>query len=154
MSSVPVLAPDAEIVLGIASTAMPFARTREDEVERWLRLLRLHGEVGAALQALGVSEGALPEQEGAVHEQEVAVHEPRVGDVADVGDAVASVSEQAVRVAAERGVPTIATVDVLLAVMGVYGEEFDRALRAHGTDSQEVLGRLAVDRPALARLED
>jgi hypothetical protein len=131
------LAPDAEIVLGIASTAMPFARTREDEVERWLRLLRLHGQVGAALQALGVSEGALSEENGAAHES-------HGGDVGDERDAVARVSEQAVRVVAERGAPAIATVDVLLAVMSVYGEEFDRALRAHGTDSEEVLERLEV----------
>jgi hypothetical protein len=137
MSSGPVLAPDAAIVLGIASTAMPFARTQEDEVERWLRLLRLHGQVGAALQALGVSEGALPEEEGAVHEQ-------HGGDAIGEHDAVARVSEQAVRVAAERGAPAIATIDVLLAVMSVYGDEFDRALRAHGTDSDEVLERLGL----------
>ena len=56
----PALAPDAAIVLGIASTAMPFARTPGDAAERWLRVLRLHGEVGAALQALGVSEGSAP----------------------------------------------------------------------------------------------
>jgi hypothetical protein len=137
MSSGPVLAPDAAIVLGIASTAMPFARTREDEVERWLRLLRLHGQVGAALQSLGVSEGTLPEDEGAVHE-------PHGGEAVGAHDAVARVSEQAVRVTAERGAPAIATVDVLLAVMNVYGDEFDRALRAHGTDSDEVLARLGL----------
>jgi hypothetical protein len=138
MSSGPILAPDAAIVLGIASTAMPFARTQEDEVERWLRLLRLHGEVGAALQALGVSEGALPEQEGAVHEQQ------HGGDAAGEHDAIARVSEQAVSVAAERGASAIGTVDVLLAVMSVYGDEFDRALRVHGTDSDEVLARLGL----------
>jgi hypothetical protein len=131
------LAPDAEIVLGIASTAMPFARTREDEVERWLRLLRLHGQVGTALQALGVSEGALPEEAGAAHE-------PHGGGVGGEHDAVARVSEQAVRLAAQRGAPAIATTDVLLAVMSVYGEEFDRALRAHGTDSDEVRERLGL----------
>ena len=60
MSAGPALAPDAAMVLGIASTAMPFARNREAEAERWLRLLRLHGEVGIALQALGVSETSLP----------------------------------------------------------------------------------------------
>ena len=59
MSSAPTLAPDAAMVLGIAATAIPFARTPEDEAERWLRILRLHGEVGAALQALGVSEDSL-----------------------------------------------------------------------------------------------
>ena len=43
------LVPDAAMVLGIVSTALPFARTPEDEAERWLRVLRLHGEVGAVL---------------------------------------------------------------------------------------------------------
>lgn len=137
MSSEGVLAPDAAIVLGIASTAMPFARTQEDEAERWLRLLRLHGQVGTALQALGVSEAVLPEEQGAVH----ASH---AGGADGEHDAVARVSEQAVRGAAQRGSPAIATTDVLLAVMSVYGDEFDRVLRAHGTDSDEVLERLGL----------
>jgi maleate isomerase len=38
---------------------MPFAHSAEDEAERWLRALRLHGQVGAALQALGVQRMAL-----------------------------------------------------------------------------------------------
>ncbi len=137
MSSGPVLAPDAAIVLGIASTAMPFARTQEDEVERWLRLLRLHGQVGAALQSLGVSESALPEEEGKAHE-------PAAGGVGDDHDAVARVSGHAIRVAAERGASAITTADLLIAVMRVYGEEFDRVLRAHGTDGEEVLERLGL----------
>ena len=62
MSSPPALAPDAAIVLGIASTAMPFARTPHEEVERWLRVLRMHGQVGIALQALGVSEQPLADE--------------------------------------------------------------------------------------------
>ena len=71
MSGGSALAPDAAIVLGIASTAMPFARTPEAEAERWLRVLRLHGEAGAALQALGVSEGTLGvPAEGSAREQE------------------------------------------------------------------------------------
>jgi hypothetical protein len=138
MSSGPVLAPDAAIVLGIASTAMPFARTQEDEVERWLRLLRLHGQVGTALQALGVSESALQEEESKAHEP--AADGVGGGDQ----DAVARVSEHAIRVAAERGASSITTADLFVAVMGVYGEEFDRVLRAHGTDCEEVLERLGL----------
>ena len=34
------------MVLGIASTAMPFALTADEEAEHWLRVLRLHGDVG------------------------------------------------------------------------------------------------------------
>ncbi len=45
------------MALGIASTAMPFARTPEAILERWLRILRLSGDAGVALQALGVGEG-------------------------------------------------------------------------------------------------
>ncbi len=126
------LAPDAAMVLGIASTAMPFARTREDESERWLRLLRLHGEVGIALQALGVSEVPLPQ--GNQH-AEADPSRP---------DGVAAVTEQTIRIAAERGVHGVGTTEVLMAVMHVYGEDFDRVLRAHGTDREEVLERLGA----------
>ncbi|HEY4452087.1 MAG TPA: hypothetical protein VGN13_10905 [Solirubrobacteraceae bacterium] len=133
MSAGPALAPDAAMVLGIASTAMPFAGNREAEAERWLRLLRLHGEVGIALQALGVSETALPEP--------VARHEHRREDTDEL-DPVDVVTEQTVRIARERGASGIATTDILMAVMNVYGEDFDRVLRAHGTDRDEVLERL------------
>jgi hypothetical protein len=136
MNDGPVLAPDAAMVLGIASTAMPFARTAEDEAERWLRLLRLHGETGAALQALGVSEVPLPELDGAHHEH--------VRGEATDGDAVARVTEHVVRIAGERGTSGVDTTDVLIAVMEVYGEDFDRVLLAHGTDRDEVLERLGA----------
>jgi hypothetical protein len=141
MSSAPVLASDAAIVLGIASTAMPFARTPEAEVERWLRLLRLHGHVGSALQALGVSEGALAEPAAPQARDGVTASG---SDASGDRDAVERVTEQAVRVAGERGARTIATTDVLIAVMRVYGESFDRALRAHGSDRDELLEKLEL----------
>jgi hypothetical protein len=134
MGARPALAPDAAMVLGIASTAMPFARNREAEAERWLRLLRLHGEVGIALQALGVSETALP-----LPDDNKDRPDP---DAAPGPDAVEAVTEQTVRIARERGAHGVATTDVLMAVMHVYGEDFDRVLQAHGTDRDEVLERL------------
>jgi hypothetical protein len=134
----PALAPDAAIVLGIASTAMPFARTPEAEAERWLRVLRAHGEAGIALQALGVSEGSLRAAgEDSGHERSGAA---RVDDC----DAVAQVTEHAVHIASRRGAGGVATTDVLMAVMQVYGADFDRVLRAHGTDSAEVIERLKL----------
>lgn len=142
MNSGPVLAPDAAIILGIASTAMPFARTPEDEVERWLRVLRLHGQVGIALQALGVSESTLP----ATGDQ--TDREPATTCAGGDPDAVAHVTEQAVRIAADRGAKALDTTDVLLAVMEVYGVVFDRALREHGTDRDEVLAQLGLTAPA------
>jgi hypothetical protein len=136
VSARPAIAPDAAIALGIASTAMPFARTPEAEAERWLRVLRLHGRVGIALQALGVSEEPLP-GEAASPERE------RGGAAGGDPDAVAHVTEHAVRIAGERHARALSTTDVLMAVMHVYGEDFDRVLRVHGTDRDEVLERLS-----------
>jgi hypothetical protein len=134
------LAPDVEMVLGIASTAMPFARTPEDAAERWLRVLRSHGEVGDALRSLGVSEGSLSPR----------VESDRERDdhhTIDDRDAVAQVTEQAVRIASERGAGGVATTDVLMAVMRVYGTDFDRVLQAHGTNCDEVIERLGARAP-------
>jgi hypothetical protein len=137
VSARPVLAPDAAIALGIASTAMPFARTPDDQVERWLRVLRLHGQVGIALQAIGVSEVPLSGADDAPD------HAGGTGSAAD-RDAVARVTEHAVRIADERHQHALTTTDILLAVMHVYGEDFDRVLQVHGTDRAEVLERLAA----------
>lgn len=133
------VAPDAAIALGIASTAMPFARTPEDEAERWLRILRLHGEAGAALQALGVSEGRLHEP---AHE---AAHAPTPQTGEQRADPVEQVIGEAVRIAAGRGCQGVATTDLLLGVMCVYGEDFDGVLEAHGTDRDELMQRLGVE---------
>jgi hypothetical protein len=135
------LAPDAAIVLGLASTAMPFARTPEAEAERWLRILRLHGEAGATLQALGVSEGRLDEPH-----RDADLEHPAAS--ADRADPVAQVVEEAIDIAERRGRGGVATADLLLAVMSVYGADFDRVLRAHGTDREELAERLGVRLPS------
>jgi hypothetical protein len=139
MTSAPTLAPDAAMVLGIAATAIPFARTPEDEAERWLRILRLHGEVGAALQALGVSEDSLR-----VGRREIDTERFSQATNPEHRDVIALVTEAAVRAALGRGAAGVGTTDVLMAVMEVYGTVFERALRAHGTDADEVLERLAA----------
>jgi len=125
------------MVLGIASTAMPFARTADEEAERWLRVLRLHGEVGVALQALGVSENSLLASGGPEQASADGLH----------SEAVTNIADEAVKVAALRNSPGVATTDVLVAVMRVYGPHFDRVLRAHGTDRDEVLARLGLAMP-------
>jgi hypothetical protein len=148
MSPKPTLAPDAAMVLGIAATAIPFARTPEDEAERWLRVLRLHGEVGHVLQAIGVSEDviSLPAENGHADpaggaRAGAAGPDPAGGEPRDV---IALVGQYAERVAVERGSAGVATTDVLVAVLQVYGPVFEQALRAHGTDADEVLERLAA----------
>jgi hypothetical protein len=137
VSASPALDPDTAIVLGIASTALPFACTPEDAAERWLRVLRLHGDAGAVLQALGVSEGPLREPDE--HEGGAAA-----APGADDCDVLARVIKHAVHRADRRGAAGVATSDVLMAVMDVYGTDFERVLQAHGTDRDEVIERLGV----------
>lgn len=136
--SAPRLAPDAAMVLGIASTAMPFADGLEGEAERWLRVLRLHGDSGVLLQGLGVSEMALAEID------ELAEEQPR--DLDNGRDTVGWVSKRAVQIAGERAAAVVGTLDVLEAVLYVYGTDFDHVLRTHGTDRAEVVERLAAMR--------
>lgn len=137
MSGALTVAPDAAVALGLASTAMPFARTPAAQAERWLRVLRLHGDAGAALQAIGVGEGPLlaPAEDATVSSQATR---------GDDRDMVGQVTAYARRIASERSSPCVATTDVLLAVMRVYGEHFDRVLEAYGTDRDEVMRRLGA----------
>src|SRR3954454_3709411 len=129
------LSHDAAIVLALAETAIPFAISPEDEAERWVRLLRLHGQVGGALQALGVGEAPL-----STIAQPQAVRVLRARPLGE--DPVADVTQAARRLAGRRGVRAAATVDVLFAVIGVYGRAFDRALYIRGTSVDELLERL------------
>src|SRR5881394_3702307 len=131
----PPLSRDAAMVLGMAGTALPFARTREEQAERWLRLLRLHGHVAGALQSVGVGEAPLERP----HKP---VSSPGLAHEGQDSDAVDRVAADAARLASERAAASIATEDVLGAVMHVYGEDFDRVLRAYGTDRDEVLARM------------
>ena len=126
---------DAAMALGLASTALPFATSRRAEALRWLRILRLHGEAARVLCALGVGETPLPDVDPDADEMiPAAARSDR--------DPVTSVCELAVRVARKRGAPSVGTGDILAAVMHFYGSDFDAVLTAHGTDRDEVVGRL------------
>jgi Clp amino terminal domain, pathogenicity island component len=144
------LAPDAAIALGIASTAMPFARTSEAMLERWLRVLRLYGDAGVALQALGVGEDRLLSERS--EPSEPAEPQPGAGGAdqrpPSGEDAVELVGEQASEIARELGGGLITTKHILLALMRVYGKQFDRVLQAHGCDRAELTQRLGVGLPA------
>ena len=138
MSATLTFAPDAAVVLGLASTAMPFARTSEEAAERWLRVLRLSGQAGTALQALGVSEG--PQQALSTDSDP-----EQAGPVGfDPHDSIVLVTDRAIHIARQRGAAGVVTTDLLMAVMHVYGSDFDRVLRAHGTDRDEVLEQLGA----------
>jgi hypothetical protein len=129
------LSQDAAIVLGLAGTAMSFAHSREDEAERWLRVLRMHGRVGEVLQALGVAEAPLM-----THARPA----PFIAEVpsADGIDPVDAICRRAVRMANARAADRVGTLDVLFAVLATYGQSFDRALYIRGTSREELLERL------------
>lgn len=127
---------DAAIVLALAETAVTFAGSAEDEAERWVRVLRLHGEVGCALQALGVPEGPL--------ENTARAPTHRGWRLRTVGeDVVDLVARRAVRTAATRKSSLVGTVDVLAALLETYDRIFDRALYVRGTSREELLERLS-----------
>jgi hypothetical protein len=128
------LSQDAALVVALAGTAMPFAHSREDEAERWLRTLRLHGTVGATLQALGVGESPL-------------MNDPEAGpghDTPPLGPAVLDrVTERACEIAAERNGEAVCTSDLLFAVMDAYGPLFEHTLYLRGTSREELTERLS-----------
>ena len=113
---------------------MPFSDSPEAEVERWLRVLRLHGRAGRVLQAIGMGETPLR----AATSPAARRHPRRAGDhVVDL------VSVAAVDSAVARDAAAVETADILVAVHKVYGRFFEDVLEAHGTTAEEVLERLA-----------
>lgn len=129
------LSQDAAVVVALAGTAMPFAHSAEDEAERWLRTLRMHGQVGATLQALGVGEAPL--MTGSEVPDEPQGTPPFGPQVLD------RITERAHELAAARRAEAVGTPDLLFAVMDVYGKLFNRALYLRGTSREELTERLA-----------
>jgi hypothetical protein len=131
------LSQDAALVIALAGTAIPFAHSADDEAERWLRAMRLQGEVGRLMQALGVGEAPL-------------LTDPDPGrGTAPLGEAgLERVAQAAGRIAGERGAESIGTRHLLLAVVDVYGELFERALYVRGTGTAELIEHLGNPHPA------
>jgi hypothetical protein len=123
---------------------MPFARSPEEEAERWLRVLRLHGDVSAPLQALGVGEVPITADDGLSDGGVESELQAMAGGQrkAEEHEVVKGVTERATDFAQRRGARAVGTVDVLVGAMDFYGEDFDRILRAYGTDREEVLERV------------
>ena len=131
------LSQDAALVVALVGTAIPFAHSEEDEAERWLRAMRLHGQVGATLQALGVGEAPL--MTGGEQDQAEGHVTPPLG--AEVLD---DVTDRAAEFAAARGAENVGTTDILFAVFDVYGKHFDRVLYMRGTSRDELIERLTA----------
>jgi hypothetical protein len=132
------LSQDAAIVLGLARTAVPFASTAEDEAERWVRVMRLHGQVGQAMQALGVGEAPL--------ESPAAPRAIRLLQSRDhSGAVVEDVEARATELAVERRAQLVSTVDVFFAVLDIYSGTFERAMYARGVTRVELIAELSRD---------
>jgi anti-sigma B factor antagonist len=132
----PPLSPDAAMVIGLASTALPFAESRVGEAERWLRILRCHGDAARALWAVGFSDSPLATLDHGAP--------ANGGDLERSGDSemIAGVIEHATGVAESRGAAALGTTDVLIGVMSAYGVDFDRVLSAYGSDREALTAHL------------
>ncbi len=111
----PTLSEDATVVLALARTSLPFAATRAEEGERWLRVLRMHGQVGVALQGLGVGEASLASARDGRHAR-VRWEGGRRHD-----ETVTDVCCRALELAHRTGADTVGTLHILSAVLAVYG---------------------------------
>jgi hypothetical protein len=131
------LSQDAALVVALAGTAIPFAHSAEDEAERWLRAMRLHGQVGSILQALGVGEAPL--MTGSEHDHAEGHATPNMGP-----DVLDHVTECATKFALAREAENVGTEDILFAVLDVYDTLFDRALYLRGTSREELVERLTA----------
>lgn len=126
------LSQDAALVAALAGTAVAFAHSREDEAERWLRALRLHGRTGHALQALGVGESSLTDASGSEGD----------GPPVEEGDLVERVMGRAQDVATQRDAGCVGTADVLAALFEIYDPLMERALEQRGSSREELRERL------------
>ena len=122
----------AKIAVALAATALPFARSHSEEAERWLRILRVHGVVGNAMQSLGLPEDALVRGTNAA-----------AGEPCQPG-ALEAVIGAARSHARERGDHAITTEDLLTGVLANYGTAFEHALAVRGTSAAELLEQVAA----------
>jgi anti-sigma B factor antagonist len=132
------LTEDAAVVVGIVSTAMPFAQSPDAQAERWLGALRRSGDAGILLKSLGTSDEPL---DGA---SKFAVEDQFTPRLATDRDVVATVTRRARLIADARKHRAIRTNDLLGAVMNVYGPTFDRVLARHGVNTDDLIKQLGV----------
>ena len=131
------LSEDAALVAALAGTAMSFSHSADDQAERWLRALRLHGKVGMAMQALGVGEAPLRTASGPA--SEARVDTPPLGE-----EVVDRVVRRACELAAERDAPVVCTTDMLFALFEIYDGLMARALYVRGVSKAELVQQLEL----------
>jgi hypothetical protein len=125
---------EVTIALELAETTVPFARSREGEAERWLRVLRRLERTGEALASLGVPDGPLESPAEARLSPE---------DTDNVGS-VQEVADRATMYARARGGEVVGTIDLLFGVLGTYGRDFSKALYRSGVARELLLDHLTM----------
>jgi hypothetical protein len=121
----------AKLSVALAATALPFVRSRGDEAERWLRILRVNGVAGNAMQALGVPEQPLRTSELAP-DREPSVPESLESVIAAAADHCHGHQRSA-----------ITTEDLFVGVLATFDSAFEHALAIRGTTAAEVLELMA-----------
>jgi hypothetical protein len=124
---------EVAIALELAETTVPYARSRQGEAERWLRIMRRLERTGEALAALGVPDGPLESPA-----------EARMAYESDPEVSVSEVADRAEMYARARGGDVIGTIDLLFGVLGTYGKDFSKALYRCGAPRELLLDRLTM----------
>lgn len=132
------------MVLGLAGSALPFAASRTEQAERWLRVLRLHGSVSAPLQAVGIGEEPVQAPERPSGERAPAQSSAAPADGENPQRVIEVVTARALQRARQRGASVAQTTDILVGAIEHYRQDFDRVLEAFGTDRAEVLASVAA----------
>lgn len=127
------LSREVVIALELAETTVPYARSRQGEAERWLRILRRLERTGDALGELGVPDGPLESPA-----------EARIAYESDPSVAIEDVADRAEMYARARGGKVVGTIDLLFAVLGTYGTDFSRALYRAGVPRELLLDHLTM----------
>ena len=127
------LSREVVIALELAETTVPYARSRQGEAERWLRILRRLERTGDALATLGVPDGPLESPA-----------EARMAYEGDPSVSVQDVAERAEMYARARGGKLIGTIDLLFGVLGTYGRDFSKALYRAGVPRELLLDQLTM----------
>ncbi|HWD64984.1 MAG TPA: STAS domain-containing protein [Solirubrobacteraceae bacterium] len=130
------LSEDAAAVVGLVSTAMPFAGGPADQVERWLKALSRNGDAGFVLGAAGVAD----QTAGDPQPESNAAPSSALPPEADPVDAITAYANRAVR---SRGETTTRSTDLLEAVRDLYGDVFEDVLRRHSAQPEGALERLS-----------
>ncbi len=129
------LSEDAATVVGLVSTAMPFADGPADQVERWLKVLSRNGDAGFVLDAAGIGDSSADMGTPSTPAASLSL-----GPDEDPVDAVTAHANRAVR---SRGETTTRSTDLLEAVRDLYGDVFEEALRRHSAEPEGALQRLS-----------